>query len=75
MKLLGIVMLNLVEHDDPRHFFNLSWRLSFPHFPAQECVLEGEESEFLWQKDPLVLIKTLGYQPYHKSLFLKLDVS
>ena len=27
---------------------------------VQECVLEGEESEFLWQKDPLVLVQMLG---------------
>jgi len=33
-------------------------------------VLEGEESEFLWQKDPLVLIKTLRCQPYYIIFYL-----
>eukprot|EP00434_Breviolum_minutum_P020388 symbB.v1.2.017981.t1/scaffold1416.1/size119947/1 len=42
---------------------------------CKECVLEGEESEFLWQKDPLVLVQNLlsciklnnEYQEYYRQ--------
>ncbi len=40
--------------------FHLGPAIPVKLFLVQECVLEGEESEFLWQKDPLVLVQMLG---------------